>query len=55
MKFSRKKYLKSKKILLTEDKLNMYQRYSNHQYHFTHLFDMMIAKSSLIKKQEQMT
>ena len=24
----------------TKDKLNTYQRYLNHQYHFTHLFDI---------------
>ena len=37
----------------TEYKLNMfnmYQRYSNHQYHFTHLFDMLIPKTSTMKK-----
>ena len=50
MKFSQKVYLKSYKILLTEDKLNMYQHYSNHQYHSTHLFDMLILKTLLMKK-----
>ena len=37
-----KDYLKIQTILLTEGKLNMFQRYSNHQYHFTDLFDMLI-------------
>ena len=50
LKFSQKDYLKSQKILLTEEKLNMSQRYSNHQYHITHLFDMLIPKTSLLKK-----
>ena len=30
--------------------LNTYQRYLNHQYHFTHLFDMLILKLLLTKK-----
>ena len=33
---------------------NMYQHYSNHQYRFTHLFGMLIPKTSLMKKKEQM-
>ena len=44
-----------RKVLLTKDKLNMYQRYLNHQYLFIHLFDMWIPKTSLMKKYEQMT
>ena len=50
MKFSQKDYLKNYKISLTKDKLNMYQHYLNHQYHSTHLFDMLILKTSLMKK-----
>ena len=28
----------------------MFQQYLNHQYHFTHLFDMLILRTSLMKK-----
>ena len=50
MKFSQKDYLKNLKTLLTKDKLNMFQRYLNHQYLFIHLFDMWIPRTSRIKK-----
>ena len=33
-----------------KDKVNKYQPYLNHQYHSTHLFDMLILKTSLMKK-----
>ena len=39
-----------KKFLLIEDKSNMYQRYLNHQYHSIHLFDILIPKTSPMKK-----
>ena len=45
----------AKKTSPTKDKLNIYQHYLNHQHRFTHLFDMLILKTSLMKKQEQTT
>ena len=53
MKFSQKDNLKSQKVLLTKDKLNMYQHYSNNQYHSTHLFVMWILKTSLMKNKNE--
>ena len=45
---------KKLKVLLTKDKLNMYPHYLNHQYLFIPLLDMLILKTLLMKKYEQM-
>ena len=38
-----------------KNKLNMFQHYLNHQYHFAHLFDTLILRTSLMKKEGIMT